>query len=171
MHLGDFPQYVLMFTTGILAARGRWTLAVDALAGMRWLLVVLPVGFIVWLGVLVAGGATAGNSGAYAGGWHWQAAGINVWESFTCVGLCYGLLALFNAGFNTQGRVARFLSDNAFSVYVFHPPIVVMAARMLHGLSSPAVSKVVILTGLSSVASFALSAAVFRRIPGLRRFL
>jgi hypothetical protein len=171
MHLGDFPQYVLMFTTGILAARGRWTLAVDASAGMRWLLVVLPVGFIVWLGVLVAGGATAGNSGAYAGGWHWQAAGINVWESFTCVGLCYGLLALFNAGFNTQGRVARFLSDNAFSVYVFHPPIVVMAARMLHGLSSPAVSKVVILTGLSSVASFALSAAVFRRIPGLRRFL
>jgi fucose 4-O-acetylase-like acetyltransferase len=171
LHLGDFPQYVLMFSTGILAARGRWTLALNESAGIRWLVVVLPIGFVVWLSVLLTGGATMGNVDAYAGGWHWQAASINVWESFTCVGICYGLLAIFSTRFNTQGPVARFLSDNVFSVYVFHPPIVVMAARVLHGVLWPALAKFVVLTCLSTVASFVLSAAVFRRIPGLRRIL
>jgi glucans biosynthesis protein C len=171
MHIGDFPQYVLMFSAGILAARRGWLLALDESAGIRWLVVVLPIGFVVWLGVLLMGGATTGNIDAYAGGWHWQAASMNVWESFTCVGVSYGLLAIFSARFNIQGRIARFLSDNAFSVYVFHPPIVIMAARMMQGITLPALLKVVILTFLATVASFALSAVVFRQIPVLRRFL
>jgi fucose 4-O-acetylase-like acetyltransferase len=171
MDLGDFPQYIPLFGAGILAARGRWILALDESIGIRWLAIVLPVGSVVWLIVLSTGGATAGNGDAYAGGWHWQAASMNVWESFTCVAMCYGLLAVFRAKFNTQGLIARFLSDNAFSVYVFHPPIVVMGARLLHGVLWPALIKVVILTCLSSTASFVLSAAVFRRIPLLRRVL
>jgi hypothetical protein len=171
LHIGDFPQYILMFNAGILAARGRRSLAFDESAGIRWLVTVLPVGFVIWLIVLLKGGATSGNSGAYAGGWHWQSASMNAWESFTCVGICYGLLAIFSTRFNTQGPVARFLSDNAFSVYAFHPPIVIMAARLLHGMSWPALPKFIVLTVLSTVASFVLSVAVFRRIPGLRRIL
>jgi hypothetical protein len=38
-------------------------------------------------------------------------------------------------------------------------------------LAWPALAKVALLTCLSAVASFALSAAVLRRIPVLRRFL
>jgi fucose 4-O-acetylase-like acetyltransferase len=148
-----------------------WFCLALLILGIRWLAIVLPVGSVVWLIVLSTGGATAGNGDAYAGGWHWQAASMNVWESFTCVAMCYGLLAVFRAKFNTQGLIARFLSDNAFSVYVFHPPIVVMGARLLHGVLWPALIKVVILTCLSSTASFVLSAAVFRRIPLLRRVL
>jgi glucan biosynthesis protein C len=131
----------------------------------------LPIGFVIWLIVLLKGGATSGNGAAYAGAWHWQAASMNAWESFTCIAMSYGLLAVFKTRFNAQGPVARFLSDNAFSVYVFHPPIVVMTARVLHGVAWPALSKFVALTCLSAVASFVLSAAVFRRIPALRQIL
>jgi len=171
LHLGDFPQYVLMFCAGILAARGRNTLALDESAATHWLMTVLPIGFVIWLIVLLKGGATSGNGDAYAGGWHWQAASMNAWESFTCIAMSYGLLAIFKTRFNTQGPVARFLSGNAFSVYVFHPPLVVMTARVLHWVAWPALPKFVALTCLSAVASFVLSAAVFRRIPALRRIL
>lgn len=68
-------------------------------------------------------------------------------------------------------RFAKFMSDNAFSVYVFHPPVVILGARMLHGLGWHIVAKFALLTVLASVVSFGLSAAVFRRIPLLRAIL
>ena len=171
MHLGDFPQYILLFGAGVNAARGRWLEKLRLWSGVRWTVIVLPVGFAAWLGILRTGGAFAGNAEAYSGGWHWQAASINLWESFTCVAMCFGLLVIFREAFNWQGRVAKFLSDNAFSVYVFHPPIVIMAARLLHDCSWPPALKFLVLTCMGVVVSFALSAAVFRRIPWLRKIL
>jgi glucans biosynthesis protein C len=171
MHLGDFPQYILLFSAGVLAAHNRWLPKLNFSAGIRWLMIVLPVGFAAWLVILRTGGALAGNGRAYSGGWHWQAGTMNLWESFTCVAICYGLLVIFREKFNRQGRLAKFLSDNAFSVYVFHPPILILAARFMHSLPWPPVLKFVVLTLLSSIASFALSAAVFRRIPLLRNIL
>ena len=171
MHLGDFPQYVLLFATGIVAARRQWLLRLDESKAKQWLAIVLPIGFVVWLGLVLGGGALSGNAAAYAGGWHWQAACLNLWESFTCVALCYGLLAIFRSRFNSQGPMARFLSANAFSVYVFHPPIIILLARWLHDLAMPALVKVAVLTGLSAIVSFGLSHTVFRRIPLLRKIL
>ena len=171
MHLGDFPQYILLFTAGVLAGRGGWLLKLRYDSGIRCLMVVLPVGFAAWLLILRAGGMLTGNGRAYSGGWHWQAASMNLWEAFTCVAICYGLLAIYRENFNGQGRLAKFLSDNAFSVYVFHPPILILCARLLHPVLWPALLKFVLLTFLSAVASFVLSAAVFRRIPVLREIL
>jgi hypothetical protein len=134
MHLGDFPQYILLFTAGILAARGHWLSMLRFLSGIRWMLFTLSTGFLAWFAIIVTGGALQYGTHAYSGGWHWQSASINLWESFTCVGVCFGLLVIFRDHFNTQGRVAKFLSDNAFSVYVFHPPLVILGARLLRGV-------------------------------------
>jgi glucans biosynthesis protein C len=171
MQLGDFAQYILLFSAGVLAASGQWLWKLSYSLGMRWLLIGLPVGFAAWFIILRVGGAFAGSRAAYFAGWHWQGACMNLWESFTCVAMCYGLLVIFREAFNRQGGLAKFLSDNAFSVYVFHPPIVVIAARMLHRFLWPPILKFVVLTCVGVVVSFALSAALFRRIPLLRRIL
>ncbi|MGA8028145.1 MAG: acyltransferase [Bryobacteraceae bacterium] len=171
MHLGDFPQYILLFSAGILSARLRWLPELSFEKGMRWLAVTLPAGFAAWLTLLVAGGALRGRGADFSGGWHWQSAALCFWESFTCVALCFGLLVFFRERFDSQGRFVRFLSENAFSVYVFHPPIVIVAARILSAVSWYPLIKFVTLTGAGVVASFALSAAVFRRIPWLRALL
>ncbi len=171
MHLADFPQYVLLFGAGIVAARGQWLLKLSFQCGIRWLMIVLPVGFAAWLVILGAGGALKGNGAAYSGGWQWQSASMNLWESFTGVAMSYGLLVIFRGKFNSQGHLARFLSENASSVYVFHPPIVILVARGLHRVSWPAIPKFLALTCIAVVVSFALSAAVFRRIPFLRATL
>jgi glucans biosynthesis protein C len=171
MHLGDFPQYILLFSAGTLTARNRWLPKLSFSSGIRWLTIALPLGFVAWLTILWKGGALSGNGQTFSGGWHWQAASINLWESFTCVAICYGLLVIYAREFDSQGPLAKFLSDNAFSVYVFHPPILILAARALHSLAWPAISKFCLLTTIAALASFTLSAAVFRRIPLLRDIL
>jgi fucose 4-O-acetylase-like acetyltransferase len=171
MQLADFPQYTLLFVAGTLAAREQWFRKLHDASAARWLTAVLPIGFASWLVILFTGGALSGNGSAYAGGWHWQAAAMNLWESFTCVAICFGLLTLFQRTFNARSRFTTFMSANAFSVYVFHPPIVILGARVLHATVWHPLAKFVALTCISIAGSFLLSAAVFRRTPALRRIL
>ncbi len=171
MQLGDFSQYVLLFTAGILASRGRWLSKMSFTSGMRWLAIMSTLGFAAWMTIVITGGALQGNVKAFSGGWYWQSAALNLWESFTCVGFCFGILVLFRETFNSDGRLARFLSRNAFSVYVFHPPIVIIAALLLVGIPVHPLLKFVFVTSFSVVATFALSGFVLTRIPFLRAIL
>lgn len=171
MHPGDFPQYILLFIAGIAAARRQWLPKLSFKAGIRWMTAALSAGLAAWFALLTFGGALNGRGTDYSGGWHWQSAAFCLWQSFTCVALCLGLLVLFRDRFNSQGRVAKFLSDNAFSVYVFHAPIVIIAARLLSRASWHPLVKFAALTGIGAAVTFALSAVLFRRIPALRRIL
>ena len=169
--LRDFAQYILLFSAGVVAARRNWLMKLSYSGGKWWLALALSVGFAAWWTLLFAGGALRGKGSTFSGGWHWQNGGFALWESLTCVALCYGLLVLFREKCNQQGRCARFLSDNAFSVYVFHPPILIACARLLHSLPWHPIVKFVALTGIAASLSFFLSAAVFRKIPLLQRIL
>jgi glucan biosynthesis protein C len=171
MHLGDFPHYILLFTAGLVAARQQWLPKLSLRSGVLWMAVILPVGFAGWLATLSIGGALQGHGQAYSGGWYWQSAAMNVWESFTCAALCYGLLVLFREKFNSQPPAAKFLSDNAFAVYVFHPVFVIVAARAMHGIEWPPLVKFAVLTVSALLLTYAASALLFRRIPVLRRIL
>jgi surface polysaccharide O-acyltransferase-like enzyme len=92
-------------------------------------------------------------------------------ESLAGTGISLGLLGLFRARFNQQGRRAKFFSDNAFAVYVFHPPILIAITLGMTGLHWLPALKFVLATVLCIAASFALSAGVFRKIPGLKKIL
>jgi hypothetical protein len=70
MHLGDFPQYVLLFSAGIFAGNGSWLPKLSFLLGVRWLGIVMPFGFAAWFVILKSGGAFTGNGAAFSGGWH-----------------------------------------------------------------------------------------------------
>ena len=107
MHLADFPQYVLLFSVGILASSGRWIQKLNFAAGMRWLLAALTVGFAPWLAIMVGGGAFDGNRRAYSG-WHWQSAAFDAWESFTGVAISFGLLVSFARNSRARGDSPNF---------------------------------------------------------------
>ena len=82
-----------------------------------------------------------------------------------------GLLVLYRERFNEQGRVARFLSDNAFAAYVFHPPILIAVTRLLHILDAPQIFKFLIATLVGAALTLLFSALVARRTPLLRGVL
>ena len=171
MHLSDFAQYVLLFVVGILAARQEWLAKLSLKRGIVWLTLVATLGVAAWLAIIVAGGALEGDTRSYSGGWHWQSAALGAWESFTCVGVSFGLLVIFRETLNYQTRLMKFASDNAFSVYVFHPPVIIALARVLHLSPLHPLLKFILLTLGAVFASFVLSAVIFRRIPGLRTIL
>jgi glucan biosynthesis protein C len=66
--------------------------------------------------------------------------------------------------------VARWLSDNAFGIYLIHPPILIGFAILLHGLQLDPVAKAAVLTALAAIGSFVASAFVLRTSP-LRRII
>lgn len=60
-------------------------------------------------------GGAAENDLPFKGGLNWQALSCAMWEAFVCVAMCIGLIYLFRRYLNRQGRVAKFLSPNAYT--------------------------------------------------------
>jgi glucans biosynthesis protein C len=171
MQLCYFPSYIIMFGLGVAAGRAAWLEKVtDRFA---WTVAGLCVGaaMLMWAPLLILGGALRGNSDAFAGGLHWQSAGLSLWEALICVGMGFGVLAGFRAWFPNQGKISKFMSDNAFAVYVIHPPILVGLALALTGLAIAPVPKFVLLWVASALVCFGLAAPAVRRVPLLGRIL
>jgi peptidoglycan/LPS O-acetylase OafA/YrhL len=119
----------------------------------------------------VSGGALQHDTSQYSGGLNLVSAGKSLWEALVCVGMSLALISLYRRYFDRQGASARFLSDNAFAVYLFHPPVIIVLAILLHQLVAPALLKAALLAACAAVVTFALSALVLRRLPILNRIL
>lgn len=168
LQLGDFPQYVMMFGAGLIAGRGRWFVELPERLCRRWGVLAFSFGIPLFAALVVFGGAMQGHTARYGGGFNWVSAAKSLWESLVCVGVSLYLLGLFHGRFNTRSPVAGWLSDNAFAVYLIHPPILIALALLLRGLAVQPLAKAVILTVLTTVASFAIAAPLLRRTPLLR---
>jgi peptidoglycan/LPS O-acetylase OafA/YrhL len=170
MQLCYFSQYILLFTVGMIAYRRNWLLRIPYDFGMRWLRLALIAGSLMWIAVIGAMVAT-NTFNSINGGFTWQSAGFSFWEAFFCPGFCLGLTVLFREKFNRQGAFAKWMSDNSFSVYLFHPPILIAVTLAMRSLGAPKPVKFLVATLLATTVAFLASNYVFRRIPLLRRVL
>ncbi len=167
-----FPQYIAAFVVGVAAGRNGW---IEALANSPrarvagWLGVTAGPALLV---LLLAVGGPPPESGPYRyeGGANARAFGLAMWEQVTGLALGLGMLALFAGRIPWAGRVARWLSDRSFGVYVLHAPVLVALTPLLRPLDAGPFSKALLLTLLGVSASFA-AAEIAHRVPGLRRIL
>lgn len=171
MQPADMPQYALMFAAGVLAARGKWLEHPLPRARVALGIGALAASCAIWIVIVAFAVARPGEAARLSGGLNLPSALKCLWEALVCVGMSYLLVALYRKHFNGHGRAARFLSDNAFAVYLFHPPILVFCAILIHDADMPGPAKAVLLTAIAALAAFAASAVIFRRIPYLRRVL
>ncbi|UEC43607.1 MAG: membrane protein of unknown function [Methanothrix sp.] len=105
------------------------------------------------------------------GGLHWQSAAYALWEAFFCVGACLGIVVIFRERFNSGGRLARFMADNSFAVYFFHPVILILVTASLRGFSWHPLAKFAVAAAVAVPLCFVASELVLRRIPVLGRVL
>jgi hypothetical protein len=171
MNLGDFPAYVIMFGLGLWAGR---TGALERLPDRRAAglgLALVGVAALLWPTLLALGGAFHGERVAFGGGLHWQSGAKALWEALVCVGMSLSVLAVTRRWFARQGPLARFMSDQAFAVYVIHPPILIGLALLISPLPIQAVPKFLLLWAASTVACFAICAPLARQAPLLRKVL
>jgi glucans biosynthesis protein C len=170
MQLCYFSQYVLLFTAGTYARKGNWLVHLPFAFGRFWLRLALCLGTFLW-GAFAFALLKTHSEALVSGGLTWQSAVMSFWESFFCIGLCLGLLVIFRERFNCQSRLTRWLSDNAFSVYVLHPPLLIAVTLCFQGFAAPKLLKFVCATFAGLIASYLASSLLFRRIPLLKRIL
>lgn len=171
LQLCYFSQYAFFFMAGILAYRGDWLRRFPAGMGKYWLRAALIGGMTLWIAGIILGGALKGDLAPYRGGLHWQSLLECCREQLAGVGLSIFFLIWFRERFNRQGAAARFFSVNAFTVYVFHTPVTIALSKMMVGLHWPLLLKFLLLTLLSILVTYSLSAALLRRIPLLKNIL
>jgi len=165
IEFAHLPQYVTMFTLGILAARRNWFERFPARAGLAWL----------WIGAACVAVWMARGAGLdipfWIGGFSLAAANRALWESVLCVGFCAGLLTLARERFPQQTRLMKILSDNAFAVYVFHVPVVTLLQYALAGSGLGPLASFLAVTVLGIALTFPLTHYVLRRLPLLKQAL
>ena len=102
------------------------------------------------------------------GGVNWLAFGYALWEAFLVVGVGMGLLVLFRERWNHQGRVARELAADVYTVYLIHPVVLVGFAYAFHVVALYPLLKWAIAVVVTIPLCFLISSGI-RRIPLVNR--
>jgi glucan biosynthesis protein C len=167
-----FPQYIAAFAVGVAAGKHGW---LEALATSRqarvagWLGIIGGPVLLAALAVL-GGPPPATGTNSYAGGWNARAFGLAAWEQFAGLGIALRLLAWFQHRCNGSGRVATWLSERAFAVYMLHAPVLVALTPALRPAAINPFVGAALLTLCGLMVSFAVADAA-KRVPGLRSIL
>lgn len=163
-------QYIIMLILGVIAYNREWFKNMPYSQGTLWLIVVV-ISSIALIPVIILGGAFTGNLSKFLGGLNWQAFAYSLWESFYCMGMCIGLVILFRERCNAQGNITKTVSQNAYTIYIIHAPILVSITMLFAVILIPALLKLVIVFPLVLLISFLISHFILRRIPGAKRVL
>jgi|NGEPerStandDraft_6_1074524.scaffolds.fasta_scaffold06176_3 peptidoglycan/LPS O-acetylase OafA/YrhL len=166
MQLCFFPQYIVLFVLGIVFFRRNLLQTIPYRLGINWFKYTLFIGVPFWFLIMIFGKDPANSIQPFTGHFTWQSAAYSFWESFSCVGICLGLIVMFREKFNRMGRWSKFLSDNAFGVYVFHTPILVFISMLFKDISMYPFFKYLIVALITLPLCFLISHFI-RKIPGV----
>jgi len=168
LQLPFFSQYIALFILGLIAYRRNWLLGLPASTGRLWLRIAIVV-ILLFVPLALIGGALQSDR-PFKGGWYWQALAYAGWESYLCLGMCIGLIYLFRRYGDRQGRLARFLSPNAYAAYVVHGPVITATALAMRNVALYPLLKFALAVLVALPLSFGLSSLI-RRLPYVDRVL
>jgi glucan biosynthesis protein C len=163
-----FAQYMALFIVGLVAYRRNWLASLPETTGRLWLALGVVMIFMFW--PLVIGGGMDKGIEPFAGGWHWQAFAYALWETFLCLGMCIGLIYLFRRAVNRQGKLAKFLSSNAYTAYIIHGVVITVIALAMRDVALYPLLKFGLAALVAVPLCFALSHLI-RKLPFTDRVL
>jgi surface polysaccharide O-acyltransferase-like enzyme len=171
--LSYLPQYVSFFVIGIVASRHNWFRALPNSMGVAGLVTAVVAGVILFplafTGRLFSLALSPALANALGNG-KLQSAVYALWDSIFAVGMCLGLIALFRHCFNGQGSFGGLLSQQSYTVYVIHIPILVFLALVLRGIELGSLPKFGIASVIIVPTCFCV-AYIVRKIPLASRIL
>jgi glucan biosynthesis protein C len=146
----DVPRDLGFFLVGVLAYRRGWFGRFPARAGIACLAVGLAAA-AAWYAYDLGLGRAFGLSGT--------AMGIvyPLWEIVLCLGLCIGLTIAFREAANFQGALGKWLADNQYSAYFWHPLLIVPLQMAALAVPASPLVKFVLVTAVGVPVVFAWS--------------
>ena len=148
----------------------------NALIALVVLIVGVPLMLVIGMiaGVGAAGTQTnafewvMGQLNSLMGGFYWQSLFYSLWEAFLVVAVTIGLLVLFRQRWNHQGRLAKELAADVYTVYLIHAPVLVGFAYVFHVVALYPLLKWGIAVLITIPLCFLISSGI-RRIPLVNR--
>lgn len=159
-------QYVMLFAAGIVAYREGWIDAIPEATAKLWsriaklTIILLPVAIVITNGMQFSEGLKI-----FSGGLTVASLIGSIWEALLCVSMCIALLALFKNRFNSQGRIAKAMAENSFTVYLIHIPFILFLQYLLIGVPIDPLIKFAIVGAIGVPLVFAISHFGIRRLP------
>lgn len=156
VEVGHLPQYLSLFLLGTLFHHQQWLDQLKLRDGLIFL--------------TVAVGTYLGRSWMPAA-WHQHWLTESLVESLLCVGISMALLTFFRHFCNRQYRLTTMLSANAYGIYLFHLPLVIVWQSLLLQWQGPGANlKFALVTMAAILGAWGLSALV-RCLPGARQII
>ena len=165
-----FPQYVVMFTLGVLAYRRQWLMRISKNVGRVSLILAAVFSLVLSPLMVLLGGGAGGDVSRFLGGLHWQAVTMALWEQSLGVLLTVGLLVLFRERLNNHNRLTQAASANSYATYVIHAPVLLVFTLAVRDVHLYPLLKFAVATVIVVPVCFGL-AALIRQLPGARRVL
>jgi fucose 4-O-acetylase-like acetyltransferase len=169
MQLGYFASYIILFIAGINCKRNGWFEELTYKTGKLWLICGTVLGFVLFLVIMIGGGALTGDLMPFEGGMTWQSAAYATWESFVAVAISIGLLAFFKEKYNKQSGLIKLMSQNAFAVYVFHSVIIVAISLLFAPVILIPIAKFALVAIVGVPACFLIIHFTIGKVGFLRR--
>lgn len=156
-----FPQYASFFILGILAFRNNWFVTLTSKVGLTWLIIGLALALSRYSGLYTVYGP---------GGLNFNTLNYAFFETFMCTGLCIGLVYIFKRYFTKNNPLLNVLSENSYTVYIIHVPVVVGMQYSFQTININGMSKFLLVSLLGIMFSF-LASYVIRKIPHMKKVL
>ncbi len=168
LQLPFFVLYIALFIVGLIAYRRNWLLGLPDVTGKLWLGISIAL-ILLFMPMALIGGAME-NDLPFKGGLNWQAMAYALWEAFLCMGMCIGLIYAFRRDLNRQGRLAKFLSPNAYIAYIIHAQMITFTALLLRNVELYPLLKFGLVALIGVSLSFVLGNLI-RKLPYADRVL
>ena len=169
--LAYLPQYLSFFVLGIIASRRNWFRTIPNKTGRVGL--IMALGVTVLLFPIALSGLPLRLTDIvynFLGNGHWQSAVYTLWDSIFAVGICLGLITIFRRFLDRPGRLGSFMSQQSFTVYIMHVPVIVFLAVALKGIEIQPLLKFGLAAAIGVPLCFAV-AYIVRKIPLVSRIL
>ena len=151
-----FPQYLMMFCVGIIAARYQWFEKMSKEHTKFWTAVIGVVVILFFMYFFLFLGIEADLS-VFLGGPTLPSLIFSLVDNIICMGMLFVLIPIFQSKFNKQGNLMKNLSDSSFPMYLIHPPIVVAVTLIFASVPLIPVMKLIIVFPLCVVLCYLVS--------------
>ena len=160
---GFFPQYLMMFSVGIIAARYDWFENMTKDHIRVWSYTIIATVLLFFLYFFMFMGIESDYS-VLLGGPTLPALIFSLVDNIICMGMVFVLIPIFHTKFNTQGPLMKNLSSSAFPMYLIHAPILVTVSLVFAPLPLFPIVKLAIVFPLTVILCFLASHFVLRKV-------
>jgi hypothetical protein len=168
--LGHFPQYIALFSLGIIASRRSWLDDPGAIGGHSWPRIARLSALLGFPCIFVVKIITDCPPEFFSGGWHGQALLYAVYEQFIGISIIMALLSWSRIRWNGQSRLLKHMSRAAYAVYIIHPFFLIVIALLLKNWNVDPVCKLPVLA-LTALPLAFMAGYILTRIPGIKNIV